>query len=329
MSEERDNLIVLVDEDGEETEFELIDSFEFNGNEYVVLLPALNYEEENYEEDEEEEKKSRFGPVATVALAFFIGELGDKTQLTAITLAADASYPLFILCGTVLGMLVTGGVGIFIGRKLGDKIPEFAIKLIAAAVFMFFGVSKLYNTLPDKYLTVQNIVVFVIVVGIAAYLMLRPMFRMKKEGISSLYKRKSKELYDYYRQIEESMNRVCLGTGVCGQCQGNHCIVGCTKALIKHGLDDNEQENPETADINNETIHKHFDRDEALSALRMTLDIIRKDTDKGEELDNINEIRKNLEMILFGESIPSIENWDEYKKRLERMDESAADKILN
>ena len=54
MSEERDNLIVLVDEDGEETEFELIDSFEFNGNEYVVLLPALNYEEENYEEDEED-----------------------------------------------------------------------------------------------------------------------------------------------------------------------------------------------------------------------------------------------------------------------------------
>jgi len=57
MSEERDNLIVLVDEDGEETEFELIDSFEFNGNEYVVLLPALNYEEENYEEDEEEEEE--------------------------------------------------------------------------------------------------------------------------------------------------------------------------------------------------------------------------------------------------------------------------------
>ena len=57
MSEERDNLIVLVDEDGEETEFELIDGFEFNGNEYVVLLPALNYEEENYEEDEEEEEE--------------------------------------------------------------------------------------------------------------------------------------------------------------------------------------------------------------------------------------------------------------------------------
>jgi len=57
MSEERDNLIVLVDEDGEETEFELIDSFEFNGKEYVVLLPALNYEEENYDEDEEEEEE--------------------------------------------------------------------------------------------------------------------------------------------------------------------------------------------------------------------------------------------------------------------------------
>ncbi|HHW49842.1 MAG TPA: DUF1292 domain-containing protein [Clostridiaceae bacterium] len=52
MSEERDNIIVLVDEDGEETEFELIDSFEFNGNEYVVLLPAVSYEED-YDEEEE------------------------------------------------------------------------------------------------------------------------------------------------------------------------------------------------------------------------------------------------------------------------------------
>lgn len=55
MSEERDNIIVLVDEDGEETEFELIDSFELNGNEYVVLLPAIGYEEV-YDEDEDEEE---------------------------------------------------------------------------------------------------------------------------------------------------------------------------------------------------------------------------------------------------------------------------------
>src|SRR5690606_5883620 len=74
-------------------------------------------------EDEEEEMETRmqFGPAATVALAFFLGELGDKTQLTAITLAADASFPLLILAGTVTGMIATGALGIMVGKKLGDK----------------------------------------------------------------------------------------------------------------------------------------------------------------------------------------------------------------
>lgn len=47
MSEERDDIVVLVDEDGEEVEFEHLDTIEFNGNEYVVLLPILESEEEN------------------------------------------------------------------------------------------------------------------------------------------------------------------------------------------------------------------------------------------------------------------------------------------
>src|SRR5690554_2998779 len=72
--------------------------------------------------EEEKEPRMQFGPTATVALAFFIGELGDKTQLTAITLAADARYPLLILGGTVSGMIATGALGIFIGKKLGEKI---------------------------------------------------------------------------------------------------------------------------------------------------------------------------------------------------------------
>ncbi|HHY81185.1 MAG TPA: TMEM165/GDT1 family protein [Clostridiales bacterium] len=280
------------------------------------------------EDEDEKEKKSKFGPVVTVALAFFIGELGDKTQLTAITLAADASYPLFILCGTVLGMMVTGGVGIVVGMKLGDKIPELAIKIIAAAVFMFFGVTKLYNTLPDQYITLQNIIAFFAVISVAAYLMLRPMLIMRRQGISSLYQKKSKELYEYYRQIEKTLDNVCLSTKVCGECQGNKCIVGSTKTLIKNGLDDNGNLKHEEFNINNDTLNKHFDKEEALTALRLTLELLRKDSDNTDN-DNINEIRKNLEMILFGESVSSIEDWDEYQKRLKRLDEIAADKILH
>ncbi|ABR49971.1 protein of unknown function UPF0016 [Alkaliphilus metalliredigens QYMF] len=59
-------------------------------------------------DDDQDEPKIQFGPIATVAVAFFLGELGDKTQLTAITLAADTSYPFMILVGTVTGMIATG-----------------------------------------------------------------------------------------------------------------------------------------------------------------------------------------------------------------------------
>lgn len=51
MSEERDGIVVLVDEDGEETEFEHLDTIEMNGNEYVILLPLDSYDEEQEEEE--------------------------------------------------------------------------------------------------------------------------------------------------------------------------------------------------------------------------------------------------------------------------------------
>lgn len=56
MSEERDDLVVLVDEDGGEVEFEHLDTIEFNGSEYVVLLPLVEEEVEVEEEEEEEEE---------------------------------------------------------------------------------------------------------------------------------------------------------------------------------------------------------------------------------------------------------------------------------
>lgn len=52
MTEERDDLVVLVDENGDEAEFELLDSIEMNGNEYVVLLPYVEDEDEENDEDE-------------------------------------------------------------------------------------------------------------------------------------------------------------------------------------------------------------------------------------------------------------------------------------
>ena len=102
---------------------------------------------ENEENEVQNRKKRNFGPMLTVAAAFFIGELGDKTQLTAITLAANSRLPIIILTGTVSAMMLTGGLGIFVGTKIGDKIPKSIIKIAASAIFILLGFLKLYTHL--------------------------------------------------------------------------------------------------------------------------------------------------------------------------------------
>lgn len=102
--------------------------------------------------DGEDSKPSRFGPVLTVAIAFFIAELGDKTQLATIAIATKfPSSPVGILMGTTTGMLIADGIGICVGVVMCRKIPERTIKLVSAAVFVFFGFLGCYQT-GIKYL---------------------------------------------------------------------------------------------------------------------------------------------------------------------------------
>jgi len=70
MDAERDDIVVLVDEDGEEVEFEHIDTIEMNGNEYVVLIPL----EEDIDDDQEDEE--------VIILKIEHGEDGDDTFVT-------------------------------------------------------------------------------------------------------------------------------------------------------------------------------------------------------------------------------------------------------
>ncbi|MDO5689491.1 MAG: TMEM165/GDT1 family protein [Tissierellia bacterium] len=101
----------------------------------------------DYDDEEEEEGKGKgLDPVATVALAFFVGELGDKTQLTAMTLGLESQLPWMVLAGTTLGMVLVSSLGIVVGRVMGKKIPEVTMKLIAGVVFILFGFTSLLGT---------------------------------------------------------------------------------------------------------------------------------------------------------------------------------------
>lgn len=102
---------------------------------------------------EGEDKKYRFSPFWTVTVAFFWAEMGDKTQLATVALAAKYQSILPIWMGTTAGMMVADAFGIIVGVVLGKKIPERFVKWFAATIFILFGIIGLYDSLPDSLLT--------------------------------------------------------------------------------------------------------------------------------------------------------------------------------
>ena len=117
-------------------------------------------------------KAGRFGPIVTVAIAFFLAELGDKTQIMTMAIAADpaavlrtfgAAGPAItdalagmglradgltatqsfwgVWMGSTIGMMIADGVAIVVGSILGKKLPERIITRISGALFIVFGLA--------------------------------------------------------------------------------------------------------------------------------------------------------------------------------------------
>jgi putative Ca2+/H+ antiporter (TMEM165/GDT1 family) len=95
---------------------------------------------------EGEDKRFSFSPFWTVAIAFFIAEMGDKTQLATVALAAEFNTIIPVWTGTTAGMLIADAIGIIAGIVLHKNIPEKKIKWFAALVFIAFGLWGLYET---------------------------------------------------------------------------------------------------------------------------------------------------------------------------------------
>jgi putative Ca2+/H+ antiporter (TMEM165/GDT1 family) len=98
----------------------------------------------------EDKKESRFGPIVTVGIAFFLAEMGDKTQLATISLAVEYKNMLNVLMGTTLGMVIADAVGIIVGIVMRKHIPEKTIKWISAIIFILFGLSGIYKVLSAQ-----------------------------------------------------------------------------------------------------------------------------------------------------------------------------------
>ena len=97
--------------------------------------------------DKIEEEESKFaghlGVFGATLITFFLAEMGDKTQLATVALAAHYGAPLIVVIGTTLGMLLADVPAVFIGNKFAAKIPLKLVHSIAAGIFALMGLLTL------------------------------------------------------------------------------------------------------------------------------------------------------------------------------------------
>ena len=91
-------------------------------------------------EDDFSGRAGKLGPFMTAAGTFFIAEIGDKTMLATVTLATGEDPWVGVWPGSTLGMALADALAIWVGMILGKRLPERAVRLGAAAVFIVTGV---------------------------------------------------------------------------------------------------------------------------------------------------------------------------------------------
>lgn len=79
----------------------------------------------------------------TTTVAFFLAEMGDKTQLATVALAARYEDLTWVVLGTTLGMMVANIPAVIVGETLAHRVPMKAIRWLAAALFVAVGVATL------------------------------------------------------------------------------------------------------------------------------------------------------------------------------------------
>jgi Ca2+/H+ antiporter, TMEM165/GDT1 family len=132
--------------------------------------------------DGKENIETRFGAVTTVAIAFFLAELGDKTQLATIALSTKfPDNPVAILVGSTTGMLIADSIGIFVSVIMCKKIPERTIKLVSAGVFILFGILGSYKVADEK-LNLDHGVIIAVICSISVVTALLALYLIKKSS---------------------------------------------------------------------------------------------------------------------------------------------------
>jgi len=95
-------------------------------------------------DEDEVSGHSRWGVFGTTLVAFFLAEMGDKTQIATVMLAAKYNAYLWVVAGTTLGMMLANAPVVWLGDKLVKRVPIRLVHVVSAVIFLVLGVLALF-----------------------------------------------------------------------------------------------------------------------------------------------------------------------------------------
>ena len=93
--------------------------------------------------DEGEAKIAPYGVFGATVVAFFLAEMGDKTQIATVALAAQYGAFFAVVAGTTLGMMIANVPAVLLGERIAHRMPVRIVHAVAAAIFAVLGVATL------------------------------------------------------------------------------------------------------------------------------------------------------------------------------------------
>ena len=93
--------------------------------------------------DADEGSLARYGVFGTTLIAFFLAEMGDKTQIATVALAAQYQDFLVVVVGTTLGMMIANVPAVLLGDRIAEKLPVRLVHVVAACIFATLGIMTL------------------------------------------------------------------------------------------------------------------------------------------------------------------------------------------
>lgn len=110
---------------------------------FIAMALWMLVPDELEDETDNINKWQKYGVFGATFVLFFLAEIGDKTQVATVALAARFDSVFWVMLGTTIGMMIANAPAVFVGNKLADKLPIPLIHKIGASIFLIIGVATL------------------------------------------------------------------------------------------------------------------------------------------------------------------------------------------